>query len=77
LDTLASAIRKLESDARLAAGKVCVCFAHTKKKQPFNPPLTPWPFLLYIEIGQSLLHKHEQSVITSNEIKSNLEQQVT
>ncbi|KAI8875585.1 hypothetical protein K501DRAFT_233480 [Backusella circina FSU 941] len=47
MDTLASAIRKLEGDARLAA-----------------------------EIGQSLLHKHEQSVITSTEIKSNLEEQL-
>lgn len=48
LETLSSAIRKLEGDSRLAA-----------------------------EIGQSLLHKHEQFVSESNDIKNSLEQEVT
>ncbi|KAI8087410.1 hypothetical protein BDF21DRAFT_335525 [Thamnidium elegans] len=47
LETLSSAIRKLEGDSRLAA-----------------------------EIGQSLLHKHEQFVSESNDIKSGLEQEL-
>ncbi|KAI9485132.1 hypothetical protein BDB00DRAFT_878005 [Zychaea mexicana] len=48
-ETLANTVRKLEGDARLAAGK---------------------------EIGQSLLHKHENYVVESNQVKADLEQQL-